>query len=163
MANFAMIALRLIEDAVRWVVSLFRSTKLPEAENLFLRRQLALYMERGVKPRRIDAATRVSLAVLSKLFDWRSSLVVVQPATPDSLAPRRLAVAVATEVKIRSATDPKGTARADPPDGQREPSVGRGADRQRVAAQVGPSDFAENRAQYIPKRQRGQLRGDQLW
>jgi hypothetical protein len=29
-----------------------------EAEILFLRRQLALYVERGVKPRRIDAATR---------------------------------------------------------------------------------------------------------
>jgi hypothetical protein len=35
-----------------------------EAEILFLRRQLALYMERGVKPRRIDSATRVSLAFL---------------------------------------------------------------------------------------------------
>jgi len=30
-----------------------------EAENLFLRRELALYQERGVKPRRIDATTRV--------------------------------------------------------------------------------------------------------
>ena len=81
MATLAMIALRLIEDALRWVVLLLRSTKSLEAENLFLRRQLALYIERAVKPRRIDAATRVSLVVLSKLFDWRSSLVVVQPAT----------------------------------------------------------------------------------
>jgi len=30
------------------------------AENLLLRRQLALYKERGAKPRRIDAATRMS-------------------------------------------------------------------------------------------------------
>ena len=52
------------------------------AEVLFLRRQLALYVERGVKPRRIDAATRVSLALLSRLFDWRSALVVVQPQHP---------------------------------------------------------------------------------
>ena len=52
-----------------------------EAENLLLRRQLALYIERGVRPRRIDAATRVSLALLARLFDWRSALVVVQPAT----------------------------------------------------------------------------------
>ena len=51
------------------------------AENLFLRRQLALFIERGVRPRRIDAATRVSLAVLAKMFDWRGALVVVQPAT----------------------------------------------------------------------------------
>ena len=52
------------------------------AENLFLlRRQLALYIERGVQPRRVDSATRVSLVVLARLFDWRGGFVVVQPAT----------------------------------------------------------------------------------
>jgi putative transposase len=50
-----------------------------EAENLFLRGQLALYQERGVKPRRIDAATRVTLTLLSRWFDWRSALLVVRP------------------------------------------------------------------------------------
>ena len=49
-----------------------------EAENLFLRRELALYQERGNKPRRIDAATRVSRALLSRLFDWRDALLVVR-------------------------------------------------------------------------------------
>jgi len=63
------------------VVLLFRSTKAVQAENIFLRRQLALYIERDVQPRRVDAATRVSLAVVARLFDWRSALVVVQPAT----------------------------------------------------------------------------------
>jgi transposase InsO family protein len=63
------------------VVPLFRSTESVQAENLFLRRQLALYIERGAQPRPVDAATRVSLAVLARLFDWRSALVVVQPAT----------------------------------------------------------------------------------
>ena len=81
MATLVTIALRLIEDAVRWVVLLFRSTGAVQAENLFLRRQLALYIERGVQPRRVDAATRVGLAVLARLFEWRSALVVVQPAT----------------------------------------------------------------------------------
>ena len=52
-----------------------------EAEILFLRRQLALYRERGAKPRRVDAATRVMLALLSRCFDWRSALVVVRPET----------------------------------------------------------------------------------
>jgi hypothetical protein len=45
------------------------------SENLFLRRQLALYIERGVKPRRIDPATRIFLTLLSRLFDWRGALV----------------------------------------------------------------------------------------
>jgi putative transposase len=52
-----------------------------EAEILFLRRQLALYRERGVKPRRVDAATRVTLTLLSRWFDWRSALVIVRPET----------------------------------------------------------------------------------
>ena len=52
-----------------------------EAENLFLRRQLTLHQERGVRPRRVDAATRLSLALLSRLFDGRDALVVVRPET----------------------------------------------------------------------------------
>ena len=44
-------------------------------------RQLALYKERGVRPRRIDAATRVSLAWISRWCDWRSCLVIVRPET----------------------------------------------------------------------------------
>jgi hypothetical protein len=39
------------------------------AENLFLRKQLALYQERRVKPRRPDPATRVVLVLLSRLLD----------------------------------------------------------------------------------------------
>jgi transposase InsO family protein len=75
------IAAILLADVFRFVALLFRSTKSLQAENLFLRRQLALFMERGVRPRRMDAATRVSLVVLAKMFDWRGALVVVQPAT----------------------------------------------------------------------------------
>ena len=51
------------------------------AENLFLRKQLALYQERRRKPRRADPATRAILVVLSHLVDWRSLLTVVQPDT----------------------------------------------------------------------------------
>jgi putative transposase len=81
MPTLAKIGICLIEDAFRWVLLLFRSTKSVQAENLFLHRQLALFLERGVRPRRVDSASRVSLAVLAKLFEWRSALVVVQPAT----------------------------------------------------------------------------------
>ena len=117
MVTLARIALRLIEDALRWMVLLFRSTEALRAENLFLRRQLALYIERGVQARRIDAATRVSLVVLANLFDWRSALVVVQPATMIRWhrAGWRL---LWREVPLRSTADSRGTARADPPDGQ---------------------------------------------
>jgi|SRR5437016_4877753 len=51
------------------------------AENLFLRKQLALYVERQAKPRRADDATRIALVVLSRLIEWRHLLIVVQPDT----------------------------------------------------------------------------------
>ena len=38
------------------------------AENLFLRKQLALYVERQAKPRRADDATRIALVMLSRLI-----------------------------------------------------------------------------------------------
>ena len=58
-----------------------RSSRSLTAENLFLRGQLALFKEQGIKPRRIDPATRVSLAVLAKLCNWREALIVVRPET----------------------------------------------------------------------------------
>jgi putative transposase len=79
--TLAKIGICLIEDLFRWVLLFFRSTKSVQAENLFLRRQLALFLERGVRPRRLNPASRVSLAVLARLFEWRGALVVVQPAT----------------------------------------------------------------------------------
>jgi putative transposase len=75
------IVLRLLAGLVGLVVLSLRPRRSVEAENLFLRRQLALYQERSVKPRRVDVATRVSLALLSRLFDWRDALVVVRPET----------------------------------------------------------------------------------
>lgn len=81
MPTLAKIGICLIEDAFRWVLLLIRSAKSVQVENLFLRHQLALFLERGVRPRRVDSASRVSLAVLAKLFEWCSALVVVQPAT----------------------------------------------------------------------------------
>src|SRR2546426_4307840 len=44
-------------------------------------KQLALYLERQVKPRRADDATRMALVALSWLIDWRPILTVVKPAT----------------------------------------------------------------------------------
>jgi putative transposase len=72
---------RFLADFLRLITLSVRRGRSLEAENLFLRRQLALYKERGIRLRRIDAATRMSLVFLSKLFDWRDALVVVRPET----------------------------------------------------------------------------------
>ena len=78
---FARIVLLLLADLVGLALLAIRTSRAVEAENLVLRRQLALYKERGVKRRRIDAATRVSLAWWSRWCDWRSCLIVVRPET----------------------------------------------------------------------------------
>jgi putative transposase len=51
------------------------------AENLFLRRQLALYLERKVRRRRPQPATKLALVFLSRLFSWRDALAIVKPDT----------------------------------------------------------------------------------
>ena len=81
MIVLARIVLRLLADLAGLVVLSLRPRRSVEAENLFLRRQLALFQERGEKPRRVDAVTRVSLALISRLFNWRDALVVVRPET----------------------------------------------------------------------------------
>jgi len=81
MLRFVQIAIQVAADAGRWWTLAFRSTRSINAENLFLRRQLALYIERGVKPRRIDSVTRIALVILSRFFHWRDALVVVRPET----------------------------------------------------------------------------------
>jgi putative transposase len=73
--------LRVVADLVRIVSATARSHAQLAAENLFLRKQLALYVERQVKPRRADDATRIALVALSWLIDWRRVLTVVKPDT----------------------------------------------------------------------------------
>src|SRR5262249_48634046 len=68
-------------DAVCYLGLCLRPSMTLAAENLFLRKQLALYQERQVKPRRATSATRLALVWLGRWFDWRQALMVVQPAT----------------------------------------------------------------------------------
>ena len=51
------------------------------SENLFLRKQLALYLERQVEPRRPRAAAKLTLVLLSRVFPWRQALTIVKPDT----------------------------------------------------------------------------------
>jgi putative transposase len=74
-------ASRLLEDLLVLLRLALTSRTHLAAENLFLRKQLALYQERRTKPRRPDPATRVALVLLSRGLDWRSMLTVVQPDT----------------------------------------------------------------------------------
>jgi hypothetical protein len=42
-------------------------------------KQLACYIERQVRPRRTDNASRIALVLLSHFVDWRELLTIVRP------------------------------------------------------------------------------------
>ncbi len=65
------IVLRLLIDLIALIALGFRQRRATAAEILVVRRQIALYKERGIKPRRIDPVTRISLALLSRFFKAR--------------------------------------------------------------------------------------------
>src|SRR5258708_39716627 len=70
-----------VVDLVRLALHAARSHRSLAAENLFLRKQLALFQERKAKPRRADDATRWLMATLSQMFQWPDALVNVKPDT----------------------------------------------------------------------------------
>src|SRR5262245_37147230 len=73
--------LTLVVDAGRFLRLWLLSPAQLAAENLFLRKQLAMYQERHVTPRRATHATRFALVWLGQWFDWRQALSVVKPET----------------------------------------------------------------------------------
>jgi putative transposase len=73
--------LSLIADVMRYLGLCLRPSPGLAAENLFLRKQLALYQERQVKPRQATHAIRVTMIWLSRWFNWRSALSIVTPQT----------------------------------------------------------------------------------
>jgi putative transposase len=73
--------LTLALDILRFLGLCVRPSPRLAAENLFLRKQLALYQERHIKPQRTTNAARLTLIWLARCFDRRQALAVVQPAT----------------------------------------------------------------------------------
>jgi putative transposase len=73
--------LNLFADLLRFLIITLRAKSSLAAENLFLRKQLAFYKERRIRPRRISHPARLTLLRLSRWFDWRSALTVVTPKT----------------------------------------------------------------------------------
>src|SRR5258708_30492210 len=62
MLQLARAIVGIVSDVLRLCVLFMRVSGAVRAENLVLRRQLARYIERGIKPKRVDHVTRVSLA-----------------------------------------------------------------------------------------------------
>jgi hypothetical protein len=58
----------LLLDALRFTRLSVQPRCTLAAENLFLRKQLALYLERHVEPRRPKTAAKLTLVLLSRVF-----------------------------------------------------------------------------------------------
>ena len=63
-AELAKLARTVVTDGIRFITLLTRSRRALAAENLFLRKQLAFYQERKIRPRRFDNVTRLILVLV---------------------------------------------------------------------------------------------------
>jgi len=79
--TFGRSAYDVFTDVLTFLLLCFRSPAALAAENLFLRKQLGLYVERKMKPRRATNSIRFTLAHLLSLFNWPSALTIVKPQT----------------------------------------------------------------------------------
>jgi hypothetical protein len=163
MLRLLLILVQLAADAVRWGGLLLRSQRSIEAENLFLRRQLALYVERGIEPRRIDSVTRVALAFLSRFFHWRDALVVVRPETMIrwhragwrlwwrlKSRPGRPSIPLEIQALIRRMAN-------------ENPSWGEERSANELLLKIGIRVSPRTVNKYLPRRPRGRPRGDLRW
>jgi putative transposase len=71
----------IVSDSLSFFAGVWRRRTALAAENLFLRKQLALFRERGKKAMRTTPADRFVFSKLARWFDWRSALMIVKPAT----------------------------------------------------------------------------------
>src|SRR6476620_2729635 len=71
----------IVSDCLRFLANIGRRRLAMVAENLFLRKPLALFREREKRALPTTPADRFVFSKLGRWFDWRSALVIVKPAT----------------------------------------------------------------------------------
>jgi hypothetical protein len=68
-------------DGLAFLGTMSRSRTALAAENLFLRKRLALFWEPQATPRRSSDGTRLARVLLTRCLAWREVLTIAQPAT----------------------------------------------------------------------------------
>src|SRR3954452_22012919 len=71
----------IVSDGFRFFAGVWRRRTALAAENLFLRKQLALFRVREKKAIPTTPADRFVFSQLARWFDWRGALMIVKPAT----------------------------------------------------------------------------------
>jgi putative transposase len=126
---------RLLVDALTSLSLGLRSRSRLAAENLFLRKQLALYTERRVRARADDASRITGPAGMVDRLESGAHHREARHADP--VASQRIPLVLAMEIQgAWPAADPSGSSMLDCRDGSSERHVGRRADRRRIAAQA---------------------------
>jgi hypothetical protein len=126
-ANYRVVRtlVNVLADVGRCGLLVLRSRANLAAENLFLRKQLALYIERQVKPDRADDATRIALVALSRFVDWRQIAGDCQAGHADPLASKGLSPVLAMEIpSARTPQNPCQSGAVDRGDGHRQSDLG---------------------------------------
>ena len=140
--------LHVVGDLASLMSSTMRSRAQLAAENLFLRKQLAMYQERRVKPRRADDDMRITLVALSRFLEWRRLLTVVKPET--LIRWHRIPTVLAPEiVPARAPADSSRPAAAHCHNGGGESDMGRGTDCRRAPRETRHSRVAAD-GQTVP-------------
>jgi len=163
MLQLAPAIVRVARDVLRLVVSFLRPSSAIRVENLVLRKQLASYVERGIKPRRVNHVTRVSLALFTRLFDWHDAVVIVRPST--IVRWHRLGWRIFWRWKCRAGRPPI------PPElvslirrmAAENPLWGEERIANELLVKLGIRVSPRTVGKYMPKRPPGQPRGDQRW
>ena len=155
--------LRLVDTLVQLMRASLRTRAALAAENLFLRRQLALYRERNLKARRPDRLARFTLGYLSRFFDWRNALVIVQPRT--LIAWRRAGFRLFWRWKSRPGRPaiPVELRRLIKQMAQDNPLWGEEPIANELRLKLGVCLSSRSVRKYMPKRAPGTPRGDQRW
>src|SRR5947209_6573053 len=108
--HMAAMLLTLVVDAGRFLRLCLRSPAQLAAENLFLRKQLALYQERHVKPRRVTNATRFALVWLGPMGRLEASVICGATGDLHPLASPGIPAVLAVEIQTGSPPDSGGAA-----------------------------------------------------
>ena len=150
-------------DGVRLILSFLRSSAAIRAENLVLRKQLASYLERGIKPRRVDHAKRVSLALFTRFFDWRVAVVNVRPDT--IVRWHRMGWRIFWRLKCRAGRPPIPAELRSPIRRMAGENPVWGEERiaNELLVKLGIRVSPRTVRKYMPQRPPGRPRGDQRW
>jgi len=116
--------LRALLDVLTVFRTGLRSRSALAAENLFLRKQLALYLERKNRPRRATDAVRFTMALLATFFEWRQA-DHRQDGYPDPMASKGIPTILEMEVSPRAPSDSPRASIADCQYGSQQSLMGR--------------------------------------